>query len=218
MKNYFVPIGLLIITAVLSSCQHRQGQTAAQAATPRGENEISLTEVQPDEQFWLAIESYAKGEYKQSADYIRESVKAMHKIASNNQANKRSIEVSANELQQLADSVAVNHVSSIEQLNKAFGRAAHALAHLRLRVTETEFFSQSEEIAGSHFQSAVNHAHHYIKLHHYTPTREEVIILNDVAALSQRMQKGDKISEEELKESINDVDSLLMKWETRFNP
>ncbi|HEY9004892.1 MAG TPA: hypothetical protein VIM75_02100 [Ohtaekwangia sp.] len=219
MKHYFVPVWLLIITATLSSCKQKQEESAERpAAATSGENEVILTETQPDEQFWLAVESYAKGEYKQSADYIRESIRAMEKIESSGHANKHAIDLSIAALQQLADSVAVNHVSSIEKLNTTFANATKALAHLRLRVTETEFFNGSEQIAGSHFQSAVEHANRYISLHHYTPTREEVVILDDVALLSKRMKQGDKVSEEELKESINAVDSLLTKWETRFNP
>ncbi len=216
MKNSFSSL-LLMGVIVLSACQSKQ-EHPVQPKVETNVNEVVLSETQPDEQFWLALKSYARGEYKESSDYINEGIVAMKEIANNHQANKKSIEHSISELKMLSDNIAGNRVKSIDELNGTFAKAAKSLAHLRLRVTETEFFNRSEELAGTHLQSAADHANRYISFHHYTPTKDENGLLADVKALSKRLQRGDKVSEEELKENINNIDSLLLKWETRFNP
>jgi hypothetical protein len=57
-----------------------------------------------------------------------------------------------------------------------------------------------------------------MQFHKYTPSEEEHALLTDTQELSKRLEKGDNVSEEELKVNIKNIDSLLVNWETRFNP
>jgi hypothetical protein len=218
MKRYFISKWVLMGAVMLSACQTKQETSSHEAEPVSGKSEIVLSETQPDEQFWLALESYAKGDNKESAGFIEDGIAAMEKIADSHEADRTAIDHSINELKTLSGKVANNQVGSITELNKAFANAAQSLAHLRLKVTEIEFFKKSEEVAGAHLQSAVDHANRYIRFHKYTPSEEEHALLADTQDLSKRLERGDNVSEEELKVNIKNIDSLLVNWETRFNP
>lgn len=218
MKRYFISKWLLMGAVVLSACQSKQEKASHEAVPVTSKSEITLSETQPDEQFWLALESYAKGDNKESAGFIDDGIVAMEKIADSHEADRNAIDHSIHDLRTLSGKVANNQVASITELNKAFASAAKSLAHLRLRVTEVEFFKKSEELAGTHLQSAVDHANRYIQFHKYTPSEEEHALLTDTQDLSKRLERGDNVSEEELKVNIKNIDSLLVNWETRFNP
>jgi hypothetical protein len=218
MKRYFTCKWLLMGAVVLSACQSKHENTSHETVPVSSKSEITLSETEPDEQFWLALESYAKGDAKESAGFIDDGIAAMEKIADSHEANRKAIDHSIQDLKKLSDKVANNQVTSITELNKAFGHAAQSLAHLRLQVTEIEFFKKSEAQAGTHLQSAVEHANRYMQYHKYTPSEEEHALLMDTKDLSKRLEQGDNVSEEELKVNIKNIDSLLMNWETRFNP
>ena len=218
MKRYFIPQGLLIGVVILSACQSKHEKVSHEAVPVSSKSEITLSETQPDEQFWLALESYAKGDNKESAAFIEDGIAAMEKIADSHEADRKAIDHSIQDLKILSGKVANNQVTSIADLNKAFAHAAQSLAHLRLRVTEIEFFKKSEEVAGTHLQSAVDHANRYIRFHKYTPSEQEHALLTDTQELSKRLERGENVSEEELKVNIKNIDSLLVNWETRFNP
>lgn len=218
MKRYFISKWLLMGAVILSACQSKQEKVSHEAVPVSSKSEITLSETQPDEQFWLALESYAKGDNKESAGFIDDGIVAMEKIADSHEADRKAIDHSIHDLRTLSGKVANNQVASITELNKAFATAAKSLAHLRLRVTEVEFFKKSEELAGTHLQSAVDHANRYIQFHKYTPSEEEHALLADTQDLSKRLEQGDNVSEEELKVNIKNIDSLLVNWETRFNP
>lgn len=217
MKRYFIPQWLLMGAVILSACQSRHEKVSHEAVPISSKSEITLSETQPDEQFWLALESYAKGDNKESAAFIEDGIVAMEKIADSHDADRTAIDHSIQELKTLSGKVANDQVKSIAELNKAFADAAQSLAHLRLKVTEIEFFKKSEEVAGTHLQSAVDHANRYIRFHKYTPSEEEHALLTDTQDLSKRLERGDNVSEEELKVNIKNIDSLLVNWETRFN-
>lgn len=218
MKRYFISKWLLMGAVALSACQSKQEKVSHEAAPVSSKSEITLSETEPDEQFWLALESYAKGDTKESAAFIEDGIVAMDKIADSHDADRDAIDHSIRDLKKLSGKVANNEVASITDLNKAFANAVQSLAHLRLKVTEIEFFKKSEEAAGAHLQSAVDHANRYIRFHKYTPSEEEYALLTDTQDLSKRLEHGDNVSEEELKVNIKNIDSLLVNWETRFNP
>ena len=218
MKRYFISKWLLMGVVILSACQSKHEKVSHETVPVSSKSEITLSETQPDEQFWLALESYAKGDNKESAAFIEDGIAAMEKIADSHEADRKAIDHSIHDLKILSGKVASNQVTSITDLNKTFAHAAQSLAHLRLRVTEIEFFKKSEEVAGTHLQSAVDHANRYIRFHKYTPSEEEHALLAYTQDFSKRLERGDNVSEEELKVNIKNIDSLLVNWETRFNP
>src|SRR6267142_5570403 len=78
---------------------------------PMVSSEVTITEMEPDDQFYKAIKAMIKGENVQSAGYIREAAKSMRVIeVSAGQEHKLRIENAAVALEALANKVAHTQV------------------------------------------------------------------------------------------------------------
>ena len=158
-----------------------------------------------------------KGENVQSAGYIREAAKSMRSIASSATLNhKTRIEKAAEGLEALANNVATTKVKDIANLYTYFGNAGRTLGEYRLDVTEKEYFNHTEAKSGATLKRAIDQLEKSISTRHRTLNPEERATLNEAREIAVRLQKGDKVDEDDLKDTLQNVQAAIEKWDREF--
>ena len=148
---------------------------------------------------------------------IKAAAKSTRLIAfSATQKRKGSIEKAAESLDNLAVKVEKKEITDITRLYHAFGKTGRALAANRLTVTETEFFKHSEEKSGALLAQTIEQLEKLITAHHRALTPDEKQTLNDALDVADRLQKGDKVEEDDLKATLQNIDKEIDKWNKEF--
>jgi hypothetical protein len=123
------------------------------------------------------------------------------------------------DLQTLANNVEKQQVKDISTLYHHFGIVGRALAQYRLNVSQDEFFNHSEAQAGTTLKKAIDQLERSVVSHHRSLTQEENIVLQDVRSVALRLEKGEKVPEDELTMSYQKIDNEIVKWNKEFgNP
>src|SRR6267142_790526 len=207
---------IVAFCALVAACNSKNEQPVS-SASPEANSEVTITEMEPDDQFYKAIKAMIKGENVQSAGYIREAAKSMRVIeVSAGQEHKLRIENAAVALEALANKVAHTQVKDIANLYTYFGKAARTLAEYRLDVTEKEYFSHTEAKSGASLKRAIDQLEKSISSRHRTLNQEEKATLNDALEIAAQLQRGDKVDEDDLKSTLQRVDDEIEKWDKEF--
>lgn len=177
---------------------------------------VTVTVIEPDDQLFKALDAFVKGNVEQSSVYIKEAATSMKRIAGTTQKHKYAIERSADALDTLASKVAHHEVKHLHDLNYLFGKAGRALAGYRLNLLETEYFKEGEGALGASLEKIIYQLEKGISTHHRLPRRKETEILNNGLAVAGRLQKGEKISEEDLKSTLQNLNMEIAAWNTEF--
>ena len=182
-------------------------------------SEVTVTEMEPDDQLYKPLEAFIKADYDQSsADMGKEAARSMRLIGKKekNQRRKEAIEKAAGTLEIESGKVAKNQVKDITQLYPCFGKTERALAGNRLTLTEDEFYRHNEERAGALLTKTVTQLEKSITAHHRALTYREKRVLADALAVATRLAKGNKVDEADLKNAIQNIDAEIERWNKEF--
>ena len=216
MKTNLNILKMAALCAMVTGCYSKHEKPVS-STPPVPSSEITITEMEPDDQFYKAIKAMIKGENVQSAGYIREAAKSMRSIArSATRDHKFRIENAAEGLEALANTVATTKVKDIANLYTCFGNAGRTLGEYRLDVTEKEYFNHTEAKSGATLKRAIDQLEKSISTRHRTLNPEERATLNDAREIAVRLQKGDKVDEDELKDTLQKVQAEIEKWDREF--
>lgn len=217
MKANMKIIRIAAFCAVLTACQSKPDKPISATDEMANSQEVTVTEMEPDDQLLKAIEEFSKHEHGQSAIHIKEAAKSMRLIAASaSREHKVSIEQAAGGLEALARKVAHNQVKDIADFYHCIGKAGRALAGYRLNVVETEYFNHTETKSGAFLRTTIDHLENSIATHHRALNPEEKAILNNAVDVAARLQKGDKVDKDDLKRTLQSVDNEIEKWNTEF--
>lgn len=210
-------VTVVVFCGLQAGCQS-ETSTPVELVTKVAERpDVTVKEMEPDDQLDKALEAFARNEDSQCAKYIKEAAKSMRLIAAGaKQKRKGAIEKAAGSLDNLAAKVEKKEITDIVHLYPTFGRAGRVLAANRLTVTETEYFTHSEKNSGAVLSKTVKQLEKSITAHHRDLNREEKQTLNDALEVANRLQKGDKVDEDDLKTTLQNIDTEIEKWNKEF--
>jgi hypothetical protein len=216
MKSNLNILTIAALCVLFTGCNNKP-EKPLDSAPPIANSEVTVTEMEPDDQFYKAIKAMIKGEHLQSAGYIREAAKSMRLIANSaSQEHKFRIENAAEGLEALANKVANTRVKDITNLYTSFGKAGRALAQYRLNVTEKEYFSHTESKSGASLKRVIDQLEKSISTRRRTLNPEERATLNDALEIAAQLQKGGKVDEEDLRNTLQKVEDEIEKWDREF--
>lgn len=219
MKTNLRILKVATLSVLLSACHNKQKKPVSTVPekTATTKSEVTVTEMEPDDEFYKAVESFVKGENQNSANFIKEAAKSMRSISvSASPKRKVRIESAAAGLEAFAKKVEDGKVKDITQLYAYFGRSARSLAGHRLDITEHEYFVHTEGKAGISLQTAIEQLEKSVSTHHRALKPNEKQVLDDALDVATRLQKGDKVDEEELSGAIQSVNNQIENWNKEF--
>ena len=216
MKTNLNILKIVAFCALVAGCNSKHEKPVS-SAPPVANSEVTITEMEPDDQFYKAIKAMIKGENVQSAGYIREAAKSMRLISTSaSQEHKFRIENAADGLEALANKVANTKAKDIGKLYIYFGNAGRTLGKYRLDVTEKEYFNHTEAKSGASLKRAIEQLEKSISTRRRTLNPAEKATLNDALEIASQLQKGDKVDEEDLKNTLQRVEDEIEKWDKEF--
>jgi hypothetical protein len=223
MKTNVSVLHVAVICTALTACQSRAERNGVapeskEALAPT--SEISIRELEPADHLYQALEAFTQGEFGKSAADIREAAQAMRVIADHetHARRKQAIENAARGLDSEANKVSKKEVKDIGELYPSFGRTGRALAGNRLSITENEYFNKSEGKSGTMLATTVKQLEKSITTHHRALKADEKQVLNDALAVAKRLERGEKVEEDELKGAIQSLNMEIEKWDKEFAP
>jgi hypothetical protein len=217
MKTSMNIVRLAALYVLLAGCQVPKDKITNTSDAEAMGQEVTVVEMEPDDQLFKALKAFGKADYAQSASDIRDAAKSMRQIATTvEEKHAREIETSAEGLESLADNVAHNRVTDIMYLNRTFGKVGRDLAGYRLNISEIEYFNHTEAKSGVSLERTIDQLEKSIITHHRALQPEEKEILNNGLDVAIRLQKGDKIDGTALKSTFRSIDSEIAKWNKEF--
>jgi hypothetical protein len=217
MKTNANIVRLAVLGALLAGCQVPKDRATSVSEGEAKGQEVTVVELEPDDQLFKALEAFSKADYKRSATDIKDAAKSMRQIAiTTGEKRAQGIETSAEGLESLADKVAHHQVKDIAYLNRAFGKVGRDLAGYRLKISEIEYFNHSEAKSGVSLERTIDQLEKSIATHHRALKPEEKEILNNGLDVAIRLRNGDKIDEADLKSTFQSIDSEITKWNKEF--
>lgn len=217
MKSIANKVSVAALLAVLAGCQATTNEPVELSDKVAEKQHITVTEIEPDDQLYKALEDFARNEYTKCATEIRGAAKSVRVIASSASEKRRNaIDKAAESLESLATKVERNEVSDPASLYKSFGKTGRALAAHRLSISETEYFKHSEQNSGRVLATTINRLEQSVSLHHRALTVQEKQVLNDALEVAKRLQKGEKVDEDDLKSALQSIDKEIEKWNKEF--
>ncbi len=190
---------------VLIGCKKSNG--------PGAQLEVTATEIQPDSYFYEATVQFANKDYKKSAEFIHKAIQSMELISTVVDEDQRTeLKNSIAELNDLETRVSVDKVDGLEELNYFFARAGSALAGLHMHVSETEYVQLNGSKAGKELKRALGVIKNTIKYYNHQFDAEENSLIEKISMQADEMEKGNNVSQEDLKASLKLLKSHLGKW------
>jgi hypothetical protein len=107
-------------------------------------------------------------------------------------------------------------VSDITDLYPSFGQTGRALAGNRLTITETEYFRDSKENSGVVLTKTIKQLKKSITTHRHSQNLHEKQMLSSALEIAEHLKKGDKVSEGDLKATLQNIDGIIEKWNKEF--
>ncbi|MBT1697297.1 hypothetical protein KK083_10445 [Fulvivirgaceae bacterium PWU4] len=207
----------LVLTAIVMigwSCESRYDQKGPETEKQPALKEASVTEIEPDNDLLQAENKFIQGDYTTSASHLEAAAEAMRQIAESLKGkHKNRIESSASDIDALADEVAHNKIKDLGSLNPVIAKAGQALAGYRLELTENEFFTVSEAQAGATLKKTIEQLEKSVVSHHRALDPVEKTVLDHATDIASRLRKGDKLTTEDLKATLQSVDHEIEKWQ-----
>jgi hypothetical protein len=221
MKTNLSVLHVTMICTALTACQSRGERNVVAPASHEAlapTSEVSVSELEPDDHLYQALEAFTQGEFNKSAADIREAAQSMRVIAGHETHVKRkqAIENAAKDLDSEANKVSKKEVKDIGELYPSFGKTGRALAGNRLSITENEYFNKSEAKSGTMLATTVKQLEKSITTHHRALKDDEKQVLNDALAVANRLERGEKVDEDELKGAIHSLNMEIEKWDNEF--
>jgi hypothetical protein len=218
MNSKLLVLKLAALCTTLSACHIDSEKPIDLSKNLAVKREVTVTEMEPDDQLSKALDAFVKGDYPKSSADMKEAAKSMRLIGKkeSDQRRKEAIEKAAEALETESDKVAKHQVKDITLLYPSFGKTGRALAGNRLAVTEDEFFRHNEGKAGALLTNTVVHLEKSVTAHHRALTYGEKRVLTDALDVATRMEKGDKVDKVELTSAIQNVDAEIEKWNKEF--
>lgn len=193
-----------------SSSDHKDRETEKQPAL----KEVSVTETEPDNDLLRAENKFIQGDYEASASHLKIASEAMRQIAESLKGkHKDRIESSASGIDALAEEVAHNRIKDLGSLNHVIAKAGQALAGYRLELTENEFFAVSEAQAGATLKKTIEQLEKSVVSHHKALDPVQKTVLDHATDIASRLRKGEKLTTEDLKATLQSVDHEIEKWQ-----
>jgi hypothetical protein len=103
-------------------------------------------------------------------------------------------------------------VHDVASVYHTFRKVAPVLAGYRLNILESEDFNHTEASSGALLKKTIHHLEQTISAYHRALQPEEKAVLNNGLLVAERLEKGDKVSEEELKRTLQTIDHEVVKW------
>jgi hypothetical protein len=215
MKSNVNMVNVIALAALLAACQTRNSEPVEKPVVER--QDITVMEIEPDDQLYKALEDFTRNEYSKCATEIRKAAQSVRIIASSaGKKQKGAMENTAESLEGLATRVEKSEVKDLTPLNKTFAKTGRVLAGYRLRVSETEYFTHSEQNSGKVLANTINQLEQSVSSHHRDLTAEEKQVLDDALEVAERLQKRDKVDEDDFKSAIQSIDNEIEKWDKEF--
>ena len=209
-------IVLAICCSMLVACQRKPAETTFSQANVEPIKRV--IQIEPDDYFTNALETFAKGEREDCARFIRQAARAMGSIAAVAAGEqKAAIQKTAGELTFLANDVAKGNVREIEDLNYFFGRAGRTLAGYRLEITETGHLSYTPQQVGEFLEKAVAQLENNSRYQQRELSPKENQLIYDARLLAQRMQRGETIRGDEVIATVHKLKKQLHLWNDVFD-
>jgi hypothetical protein len=217
MKTGKIGIGVMTWVGLLFlfSCQHT---TEEKSESGNVESKVSVTETEPDDDLEKALEAFADKQYDESDHHIRKAAKSMESVAAiATGESKQKIENSIAELNDLAERVSRDHVDGLNELNYFFARAGNALAGYKVTITETDFNKHSPKETAMAFRELIGQLKNNEKYFSREIRPEETKVLEDAKVLADKIEKSEKVTDDEISQNLNDLKVQLKKWEEEFS-
>jgi cob(I)alamin adenosyltransferase len=214
MKTHGITIILAFLGALVMSCHGRSDTPSVNSNTVTAAGErVTVVEMEPDDELFKSIEMFVKGDYERSSVHIRKAANSMREIALYAGDKQRvAIERITHDLEDLSGKVADNQVHDVASLYHTFRKVAPVLAGYRLNILESEDFNHTEASSGALLKKTIHHLEQTISAYHRALQPEEKAVLNNGLLVAERLEKGDKVSEEELKRTLQTIDHEVVKW------
>ena len=210
-------VSVVVISVLLLGCQTMTNEPVELPDKGVEKQDITVTEIEPDDQLNKALEDFAKNEYTKCATEIRKAAKSVRVIASSASEKRRNaINKAAESLETLATKVEKNEVKDLNSLYESFGKTGRALAANRLSISEMEYFKHSQQNSGRVLANTIHQLEKSVSSHHRDLTDQEKQVLNDGLEVAERLQKGDKVDEDDLKSALQSIDNEIEKWNKEF--
>jgi hypothetical protein len=207
-KAIRVALGACVIGMTLSCVSKKD-----ESQQPAEQVQVTSEELKPDNFFHQSQEAFANKDYEGSAQAIRNAIAVMKEIAAvTDEKQLKDIQLSIDELYDLASSVAVDKVEGIEELNFFFARAGKALAGLHMHTTEKYYFNLEGKKAGSELLKVVDIVQQTVQYHGRKLSEPEMNLLTDLRLLSVRLATG-KASKKELEDALKKLSLQLTQWD-----
>lgn len=207
----------LVLTAIVLTawgCESGSDQKSPETEKQPALKEVSVTEIEPDNDLLQAANKFIEGDYTASASHLKAASEAMRQIAESLKGkHKNRIESSASDIDALADKVAHNKIRDLGNLNPVIAKAGQALAGYRLELTENEFFTVSEAQAGTTLKKTIEQLEKSVVSHHRALDPVEKTVLDHATDIASRLRKGEKLTTEDLKATLQSVDHEIDKWQ-----
>lgn len=214
MKPKIAALALTVIVMIGWGCENRSDQKDRETEKQPALKEVSVTEIEPDNDLLQAENKFIEGDYKASASHLKTASEAMRQIAESLKGkHKNRIESSASDIDALAEKIAHNKTKDLGDLNHVIGKAGQALAGYRLELTENEFFTASEAQAGATLKKTIEQLEKSVVSHHRALDPVEKTVLDHATDIASRLRKGEKLTTEDLKATLQSVDHEIEKWQ-----
>jgi uncharacterized coiled-coil DUF342 family protein len=214
MKAKIAALVLTVIVMIGWGCESRSDHKDRETEKQPALKEVSVTEIEPDNDLLQAENKFVQGDYTASASHLKNASEAMRQIAESLKGkHKDRIESSASDIDALADKVANSKITDLGSLNHVIAKAGQALAGYRLQLTENEFFSVSEAQAGTTLKKTIEQLEKSVVSHHRALDPVEKTVLDHATDIASRLRKGEKLTTEDLKATLQSVDHEIEKWQ-----
>ena len=211
---FSIALGVLISAPGIDASETRK-ESPAKVAEGKGR-----AATQPNRDFQKARESFLKKEFKASADAIRNGAAYFLKLQKRGEENRsEAFKASQEALAKLANRVENGMVESVEELDRTFAQAFHALSKYHY-LKAAEFWAKKETVqAGQELEAAGAYLERGAKQAGKKVESGVEAVIKDTRLLSGKMIHGAGWVSEEVEKGIKslgvEIDRLGEKVKTR---
>jgi hypothetical protein len=159
-----------------------------------------------EKQFHDAREKFLKKEYQNAAAEIRRGAAFLDeeaKLATDDR--KKALIASARELDQLADRERKGAVHSVQELERAFARAEHALARYYHSKALESWYGKAVPDAGRHLKAAAVHLENALDWAGHRLEAGGMQAIQEGKRIGEKMEKGAGWGDSEVRKAIEDM-------------
>ena len=174
---------------------------------------------EPAHHFHRAYEGYVNEEFSASANEIRTAA-AFLKLETGRatKETKKALVASAGELDRLADDVENGKVTSVTDIEQAFGRAHYALARHHYMKAKEAWEKKQPETAGKALRAASSHLERAMVWDEYG--EEDLVdkVVTDTEIVADKLIEGTQLAPKDVDKALEDINTALNKLGTAIEP